>query len=136
MPLLTNGKNIMILPLKQIKIYWRYDLKNAREKSVIVVLVAFEGDQTDLKNSSSHKIIAQGAPLGAIETLVFLVPRKIGSFHTLFTVMVGASLFFLRAGRPVFLHKKEKKIIVPLSSAVLCVLFDRFPTCFALVLRI
>ena len=63
---------------------------------------------------------------------------KIGSFHTFLTVTVGAVFFFLRASRPVFLHKTEKKIIVPPSSATLCVLFDFFLTwySFAVVLRI
>ena len=51
---------------------------------------------------------------------------KIGSFHKFLTVMVGAFFFFLRAGRLVFLQKTEKKIIAPLSSVALCVLFDSF----------
>ena len=95
-------------------------------RSVIALKVTLEGDETDLKNSSSHRITAQGALLGAIRTLVFLMSLKIGSFHTFLTVTVGAVFFFLRASRPVFLHKTENKIIVPPSSATLCVLFDFF----------
>ena len=95
-------------------------------RSVIALKVTLEGDETDLKNSSSHRITAQGALLDAIRTLVFLMSLKIGSFHKFLTVMVGAFFFFLRAGRLVFLQKTEKKIIAPLSSVALCVLFDSF----------
>ena len=93
---------------------------------VIAVKVTLEGDQTDLKNSSSHRITAQGALLGAIRTLMFLMSLKIGSFITFLTVTVREVYPFLRTGRPVFLHKKEKKIIVPLLSAALYVQFDFF----------
>ena len=148
--LITNGveiiliiriyekQGIMMLSLKQTKPHWSYDLKSAWIRSVIAVKVALEGDETDLKNSGSHRITAQGALLGAIKTLMFLMSLKIGSFHTFLTVMVGAVFFFLRASRPVFLHKTEKKIIVPPSSATLCVLFDFFLTwySFTVVLRI
>ena len=95
-------------------------------RSVIALKVTLEGDETDLKNSSSHRITAQGALLGAIRTLSFLMSLKIGSFHTFLTVTVRAFFFFLRAGRQVFLQKTEKKIIAPLSSVALCVLFDSF----------
>ena len=95
-------------------------------RRVIAVKVTLEGDQTDLKNSSSHGITAQRTLLGAIRTLMFLMSLKIGSFHKFLTVMVGAFFFFLRAGRLVFLQKTEKKIIAPLSSVALCVLFDSF----------
>ena len=85
-------------------------------RRVIAVKVTLEGDQTDLKNSSSHGITAQRTLLGAIRTLMFLMSLKIGSFHTFLTVTVRAVYSFLRAGRSVFLHKKEKKIIVPLFA--------------------
>ena len=91
-------------------------------RRVIAVKVTLEGDQTDLKNSSSHGITAQRTLLGAIRTLMFLMSLKIGSFHTFLTVTFRAVYSFLRAGRSVFLHKKEKKIIVPLF--VYCLSFS------------
>ena len=124
---ISEKQGIMMLSLKQTKLHWSYDLKSAWMRSVIALKVTLEGDETDLKNSSSHRITAQGALLGAIRTLMFLMSLKIGSFHKFLTVMVGAFFFFLRAGRLVFLQKTEKKFIAPLSSVALCVLFGLFP---------